>query len=170
MKVFLALLLTTSALLGASWDFRGGRILCAELSFAKPAVSGKILQSQKNLPAKPIYAALTILCDDGRRLSVHDYGIEAGSIYPCIAIKKERSPFSADGTGSDMADPGARYTLLFVLDAAYVGLNAEELLTLKALFPPEKYSRQQIPFKNLKNTPLTATEKISLSGLMTEQK
>ena len=170
MKFFLAMLLTTTVLLGASWDFRGGKILCAELSFTKPAVPGTLLQAQKNLPAKPVFAALTILCDDGRRLSVHDYGIEAGGIYPCVAIKKERSAFSAAGTEGRMADPKARYTLLFVLDAAYVGLNAEELLTLKALFPPEKYSRQQIPFKNLKNTPLTATEKISLSGLMPEQK
>ena len=123
MKFFLAMLLTTTVLLGASWDFRGGKILCAELSFTKPAVPGTLLQAQKNLPAKPVFAALTILCDDGRRLSVHDYGIEAGGIYPCVAIKKERTAFSAAGTEGRMADPKARYTLLFVLDAAYVGLK-----------------------------------------------
>lgn len=170
MKILFALLLMTSVLCGAALDFRGGKILCAELSLVRPPVSGFDPSLYKNLPVNPIYAAVTITCDDGRRLSVHDFGIESGGVYPCIAFKKEKGRFNGSIELVENVRPKVRYTLLFMLDASYMGLNDEEIFAVKALFPPDKYSRQQVPFRNLRKKPFTATEKIPLSGLMPEPK
>ena len=171
MKFIIALFLLCSFLGGATVDFRGGKILNAELSLVKPPIREFNPKNYTNLPEKPLYAALTILCDDGRRLSIHDFGLDVfNKVYPCIAIQQGTKGFSGSIKATALVNPKEKYTLLFVLDANASGLNKEENITVKALCPPEKYSRQVVTFKNLEKSPFTSPARIPAAGLMPEKK
>lgn len=182
MKVILALLLTVSALCAGTVDFRGGKVLCAELSTTAPAglkqLNAPVFQ---DLPATPAYAALTFLPDDGRSISIHDYAINIyGQNYPSIALLKEGRIISMASAAnrnwklieSPAPNSKIRYTLIFMVDRKEVGMNKDkkEKLNIKALFHPNSPVEESIEFKNIDNKPFTAPGKIPFSGLMTEKK
>ena len=182
MKAILALLLTASALCAGTVDFRGGKVLCAELSTTAPAGLKQIKSPVfPSLPATPVYASLTFLPDDGRSISIHDYAVNIyGQNYPSVALLKEGriiSLASAANRNWKLIETPApksqvRYTLIFMIDGKEVGMNKDkkEKLNIKALFHPNSPVEESIEFKNIDNKPFTAPGKIPLSGLMTEKK
>ena len=182
MKAILALLLTASALCAGSVDFRGGKVLCAELSTTAPAGLKQIKSPVfPSLPATPVYASLTFLPDDGRSISIRDYAVNIyGQNYPSVALLKEGriiSLASAANRNWKLIETPApksqvRYTLIFMIDGKEVGMNKDkkEKLNIKALFHPNSPVEESIEFKNIDNKPFTAPGKIPLSGLMTEKK
>ena len=174
-KILFVLLFAAVVLCGGSVEFRGGRILCAELSRKNPAPAvtekASVRYPELPLPADRIYAAVTFKGHDGRKLSVHDYGIEHfGRVYPCIAFRKNGGAFVDSPHEAPGIDPKARYTLLFILDSKLAGLNKTEELDVKALFPPEKLSHCRVIFSNLGEGPFTAPAMIRDSGQVAEKK
>ena len=175
LKTLLVPLFAAAVLCGGTAEFRGGRILCAELSRKDPApaVTGKasVRHPDLPLPSDRIYAAVTFKGHDGRKLSIHDYGLESyGRVYPCVAFRKNGGAF-VDSVGETQGiDPKARYTLLFILDSKVVGQNKTEELDVKALFPPEKLSRSRVPFENLGEGAFTAPGAIPESGRVAGKK
>ena len=144
------MLVLTSVLCGAPVDFRGGKVHNAELSLTMPRISAFVPENYTELPADRIYAAVTISCDEGRCLSIHDYGLEVfGKVYPCVAIRTGNGAFNAAHDDSVRVNPKSQYTLLFITDSKLVGLNAAETHILKALFAKGAFSAQKIEFKNL---------------------
>ena len=175
LKILLVPLFAAALLCGGTAEFRGGRILCAELSRKDPApavtVKASVRHPELPLPADRIYACVTFKGHDGRKLSIHDYGIESyGRVYPCVAFRKNGGAFSDSVHDAPRIDPKARYTLLFILDSKLTGLNKVEELNVKALFPPEKLSRSRVLFKNLEEGAFTAPGAIPESGLVAEKK
>ena len=175
LKILLVPLFAAALLCGGTAEFRGGRILCAELSRKDPApavtVKASVRHPELPLPADRIYACVTFKGHDGRKLSIHDYGIESyGRVYPCVAFRKNGGAFSDSVHDAPRIDPKARYTLLFILDSKFVGLNKVEELNVKALFPPEKISRSRVLFKNLEDGAFTAPDSIPESGQVAEKK
>ena len=175
LKILLVPLFAAALLCGGTAEFRGGRILCAELSRKDPApavtVKASVRHPELPLPADRIYACVTFKGHDGRKLSIHDYGIESyGRVYPCVAFRKNGGAFSDSVHDAPRIDPKARYTLLFILDSKLTGLNKVEELNVKALFPPEKLSRSRVLFKNLEEGSFTAPAAIPESGQVAEKK
>ena len=169
MKILLCFLLATSLLGGAAVDFRSGKILHAEISSVKPRRVNYNPKTFTGLPENPLYAAVTVSFDDGRRLSIHDYGLEASKVYHCIAIRTGSKTFDGNYKSDIAVAPKEKYTLLFVIDAA-AGLNDESSMTLKALCKPQKYTYPSIIFINKRSKPFTEPKDIPLSGRMTVKK
>lgn len=154
MKMRLALLafaaLGLLPLAGGTILFRGGEILAAQLSTARPSISGEDPFAYPNDFDRKIYAALTVRMTSGRALSVYDYSLEAfGRPSPCVAIRQGSGSYDAQKWEFRNPSPGQQFTLLFVLDGRQVGLQKVENLTLKANFPPASRSEQTVPFTNL---------------------
>ena len=169
MKILLCFLLATSLLCGATVDFRSGKILNAEISSVKPRVLNFNPKAFTDLPENPLYAAVTVSFDDGRHLSIHDYGLEASKVYHCIAIRTGSKPFDGNYKGEITVSPKEKYTLLFVIDTA-AGLNDESSMTLKALCKPQNCTYPSIIFINKRSKPFTEPKDIPFSGKMTVKK
>ena len=173
MKFLFALLLTANVLCGAAIEFRSGKLLCAELSSRKPSVRNFDASIYKNLPAEAVYAAVTFRPDRDRRISIHDYGIDFyGTVYPCIAIRKNSEAFSGSWKDTFIMEEKSTYTMLFILDAKEFGADKKTSvsLTLKALFPPPELAQQKVEFKIIGSQNFTEPKKIPAAGLMTEKK
>lgn len=182
MKILLALLLTATVLSGATIDFCGGKVLCAELSTTAPA-GVKSLKNEdaiySDLPAQAVYGVLTVLFDKGRTVNLLDYALTPiGPLFHCVAILKEgkliRLASGTSGTWkeTEVTAPNARYTLVFMLDAASVGHSKEktETLHIRPLFRTGIESEDAIPFTNLGSGQPTQAKNIPLSGKMTVKK
>ena len=96
--------------------FRSGMILCAETSQLKP--NGYKHLSTAATPKKPVYAAITVKLDEGRKIGIFDYSLRIGKkLYLCAAVRDNSSKsiaITADGGKK------RRCTLFFELDAAVV--------------------------------------------------
>ena len=150
MKHLLALIIMSSVLCGGTVDFRGGKVLCAELSTAVPRISGFVPDNYNELPADRIYAAVTVMCDEGRSLSIYDYGLEVfGKVYPCIAIRTNNGIFTAAHDDSSRVNPKHKYTLLFITDSKLAGLNSNEMHGLRSLYAKGKFAVQKAGFLSL---------------------
>ncbi|MBR2872401.1 MAG: hypothetical protein IKB99_02790 [Lentisphaeria bacterium] len=151
-------------------DFRGGKILCAEISSLFPSgVKGFDEKNFAFLPARRMYAAVTMLCDPDRFLSIHDYCLDVYGHQPCVAIKEGSGAFISSPEKVFRVNPKTRYTLLFVLDAAVAG-SQDEYCNIKALCDDGAFSKTLVLFKNIGNKPFTAPGRIPLSGLIPEKK
>ena len=153
------------SLSAATLAFRGGEILAAQLSTARPSISGEDPFAYPNDLDRKIYAALTVRMTPGRALSVYDYSLEAfGRPSPCVAIRAGSGSFQAGKWEYANPDAQSNYTLLFVLDGRQVGLQKVENLTLKANFPPPERAEQQVPFVTLGSRPFPTT--VPADGIM----
>ena len=150
-------------------DFRGGKVLCAEISSKRPAISGFNEKNFQHLPARPLYASVTILCDADRLLSIYDYCLDHYGIFPCIAVGEGNGTPVSSPDKVFRVNPRNKYTLIFILDAAVVG-NDIELCGIKALCDNGPFSKQLIPFRNLKDKSFTPPGRVPLSGLIPEKK
>ena len=151
-------------------DFRGGKILCAEISSLFPSgVKGFDEKNFAFLPARRVYAAVTMLCDSDRALSIHDYCLDVYGHQPCVAIKEGSGAFISSPEKVFRVNPKTRYTLLFILDAAVTG-SQDERCNIKALCDDGAFSRTLVLFKNIGNKPFTAPGRIPLSGLIPDKK
>lgn len=161
----LAALFLLPPLSGGTLAFRGGEILAAQLSTARPSISGEDPFAYPNDFDRKIYAALTVRMSPGRALSVYDYSLEAfGRPSPCVAIREGNRGFDARKWEYSNPSSSRTYTLLFVLDGRQVGLQKVENLTLKANFPPPERAEQQVPFVNLGSRPFPTT--VPADGIM----
>lgn len=171
MKYIIAILASVSVLCGATVDFRGGRVLCAEFSLTAPAISGFVPGNYTDLPLDRIYAAVTVMCDEGRSLSIHDYGLDVfDKVYPCIAIRTNNGRFTATPDGVGRINPKHKYTLLFMADSKLVGLGDNETYILRARFASGKFAGQKIIFRTLGKKAFTAPGNIPVTGKMTVKK
>lgn len=173
MKILFALLaFAASGLLtlsGATLVFRGGEILAAQLSTARPSISGEDPFAYPNDFDRKIYAALTVRMTSGRALSVYDYSLEAfGRPSPCVAIRVDGGSFNAKNWEFKNPSSSQKFTLLFILDGRQVGLQKVENLTLKANFPPASRAEQTVPFTNLGSAPFPSS--IPAEGVMQEKR
>ena len=73
----LTLLLTALQAAAETVPFRGGDVLAAEISTVKPAIRNDDTVSYKNDYNRKVYAAVTVRMTPGRKLSIHDYLLEA---------------------------------------------------------------------------------------------
>lgn len=149
-------------------DFRGGKVLCAEISSTRPAIRGFDEKNFRDLPAQRLYAALTVLCDADRALSIHDYCLDHYGVFPCVAIREDNGAFISSTDAVIRVNPKKKYTLLFIIDAAVAGSD-EEICSIKAACDNGPFSKQQIPFKIIKNKPFTAPGRIPVTGLIPER-
>lgn len=165
-----ALLFTMSAAFSAAaatLPFRGGEILAAELSTAKPKIVSEDPLAFPLEFSRRIYAALVVKPAEGRGLSIHDYALSAfGRDYPCIALRVGDGDYNAEVWEVKRAAPGEKYTLLFVLDATMVGLAPKELLMLRSLYPPKSRAEQPVAFANLGGRGFASPRSIPADGLM----
>lgn len=182
MRIFLVLLLTASFLCGGTVDFRGGKVLCAELSTTAPSGMKQIKAPVfQDLPADAAFASLTFLPDEDRSISIHDYAITIfGKNYHCIALQKDGSTISlASSAGKNwkhIETPAfgskKRYTLIFMLDRKEVVVKEGEYekLTVKPLFHSASTVEERVNFKYIGPKAFTSPKKIPFSGLMPEKK
>lgn len=150
--------------------FRSGELLAAELSTVRPKIVNFDKFAYPESFDKKIYASLVVKLDQGRTLSNYDFSLDAfGTSYPCVAIKTGNGDF--DGSRKDITDPksGEKYSLLFVLDGALIGLAPQEKITLKCNFPPPELANQTVIFNTLGNKPFTAPRNIPASGKMAKE-
>ena len=153
----------------ATLSFRSGEILAAELSTVKPRITNEDPLAFPVDFSRKIYAAIVVKVDAGRGISIHDYSLSAfGRTYPCIALRAGNNNFDAENWLVKRAEPGTRYTLLFVLDATRIGREKDETITLHAEFPPEESADLRIPFTNLGNRGFSTPGSIPGGGSMKE--
>ncbi len=162
----LTLLLTALQAAAETVPFRGGDVLAAEISTVKPAIRNDDTVSYKNDYNRKVYAAVTVRMTPGRKLSIHDYSLEAfGVSYPCIAVKAGSREY--DLTSDEIADPSKeKCTMLFLLDGSQFGIDKSEKLDIQCNFPPASGALWPIRLRNLGSQPFTPTEKIPDGGTM----
>jgi len=111
-----ALAAATAAYAAEALYFRSGMILRAETSQNKPYGFKRLADDEA--PENPLYAAITVKLDEGRKISIFDYSLRIGRRrYKCAAVRDNTSK-----TLTVVSDGGKkrRCTLLFELDAAAV--------------------------------------------------
>ena len=108
--------------------FRSGAILCAELSTVKP--SGFKRLDTGEAPKDPIYAAITVKLDPGRKISIFDYSLRIGNRrYECSAVRNNgEDEISVTSDGGEKR----RCTLFFELDAATAKRGGKCILVCNA--------------------------------------
>ncbi len=168
--ISLALLLAAVRLTAETVPFRGGDVLAAELSGVKPKIQNDNDFAYKNDYTKKVYAAVTVRMTPGRKLSVHDYSLEAfGTSYPCIAVRAGNREYNI--AVDEIGQPGnEKCTMLFLLDGNQFGIDKTEKLNIRCNFPPPSNALWPIRLKNLGSQPFTAPDKIPNEGIMQVEK
>ncbi|GEM_PF-6715710 len=137
-------------LLGAGECFIGAiAVSDGALSSKMPAIAHFEEAHFPSLPAKRIYASVTIDVPASRKISIFDYQLEiAGKAYGCIALRE------AGGKWATLVEPqagGKKYALLFVLDRDVVPAGESIELTLENCGSKMK---KEIAFQNLRDQAL----------------
>lgn len=151
---------------------RSGEILAAEFSTRKPDGAKLSPERYPDLPAKCIYAAVTLRPAPGRAISIYDYTLCAfNREMPCIGM-------SLDGRAIDPSLkelPAARLaggkccTLFFVLDGSLIGFKKIEAVQLRCNFGPEALRDQRILLTNRGSDFFTPSASIPGNGIMATQ-
>ena len=149
---------------------RSGELLAAEFSTRKP--EGAPLDRFTDLPAKRIYATVTLRPAPGRAVSIYDYTLCAfDRDMPCIGL-------SLDGRRIDPAlkeipakrfDGGKSCTLYFVLDGSLIGFKKVEAVRLRCNFAPESIRDHRILLTNRGGDAFTPASSIPHHGIMATQ-
>lgn len=108
--------------------FRSGRVLCAEISSARPYGFKRLCASEP--PKRGVYAAVTIKLDRGRKIGIFDYSLRVkGKSYDCAAIRN-----NSTNDLTDVTDGGEklRCTLFFEIDASAQSGDGKALLVCNA--------------------------------------
>lgn len=165
--VFLLSLAAALPLSAESIRFRSGQMLCAELSRQKPAGIEISPEKMPWLPEERLYAALTVVPDEGRGISIHDYKLHAfGQDYPCIALLNAADSTSRSSVSAAEAGANQKYTMYFVVNGALLGMKDRETIALRAVPVNEKYQDQQVVFDNRRSRALTSPYDIPRTGKM----
>ena len=128
--------------------FRGGEVYSAELTSRKVNISNFDEAMFPQLADGRIYAAVTMKIPAGRRIGITDYRlIHFGHEYPCVAIRVGNSSFRS-GVWEEEVAPDKFYTLLFVLDKAFVGLDDQERITLQCAYKGSEKIAVELTFAN----------------------
>lgn len=126
--LFSAALLAASSLYAVTVYCRSGAVLCAEFSRRKP-YDFKSFGTEEPI-RDPVYAAVTIKLDKGRKIGVSDYSLKVGGrSYECVAVRDNSSERFLE-----LADGGSkrRCTLFFELDASAAGKGGRAVLVCNA--------------------------------------
>ena len=149
------------SLYAESVRFRSGKVLAAELTTAKIKIGNVNKEVPPAIPARPVYAVVSIKLDDLRNISVFDYVLTSyGREFPCIAIKSGKTfefsdtPVSASGV----------IQLLFAGDGLLIGKMAQETLILKSKFPPKGLHDAKLLFTNIGSKVPTEISAIPADG------
>lgn len=158
------LVLSASFLTAAPLFFPGGEILAAELSSQKVYIRGFDSGMYPDLPQERIYAAVTMLLPEKRKMCVTDFKLSLfGREYPCVAIRVGDGAFDGELVALE-AGKDIKYTLLFILDKNFAGLDDREFITLYSPGNPESRISVKLPFTNLRENSFTASHNISFDG------
>ncbi|MBR7107121.1 MAG: hypothetical protein IKC89_01765 [Lentisphaeria bacterium] len=133
--LFAAIFSLTVQLQAETIRFRSGHVLAAELTTRKINISGIPAELPVNIPAKPVYAVLTVKLDRFRSISIFDYTLIAyGTEFPCVAINSGRGFVHTDApvTSEDAVQ------LLFIADALTAGKAKLEENVLRCKLTPGK--------------------------------
>ena len=131
----LALLTLAGVLCGAPYFFRGGEVLAAELSERKIDIRDFDADRFGNLPERRVYATVTLKIPAGRKLALTDFELVAfDRAYPCVALRVGKSYLFSGQPVEISAVSGEIYTLLFILDRAFAGLDDREKITLRCAY------------------------------------
>ena len=108
--------------------FRSGAILRAELSERRPGGFRRLALDEA--PKSPVYAAVTVKLDKGRKISIFDYSLKIGKrLYPCAAVRDNaENEFAVTCGGGEKR----RCTLFFEIDAAAAKRGGRKLLVCNA--------------------------------------
>ena len=141
----------TFALDAGTIFFRGGEVFAAEMS----SKCGNIVDFDETmfpqLAEGRIYAAVTMKFPAGRTIGVTDYRLVVfDHEYPCVAIKTGNGSFKG-GVWAEKTEPNRFYTLLFVLDKAFAGLDDREKITLQCAYPDGEKIAVELTFVNRHN-------------------
>ncbi|MDD3886920.1 MAG: hypothetical protein PHI35_08605, partial [Victivallaceae bacterium] len=115
------------------------------------------------------YAVLVIKAAPDRGLSIYDYELEIlGVGYPCVAIRMDNAEFDAAPDKREIArtSPYRTYTMLFIVNGGFVGLQPREMLSLRCVAPSKGRSLQPVPFVNLGDRAFTPPPDIPSDGIM----
>lgn len=126
--VFCAALYAVLPVFAAPVDFRSGKILRVESSTSRP--SGFRRLAVDEAPRDPVYIAVTVKLDRGRKISIFDYSLKlGGKTYECAAVRDngENEILIASDGGKKR-----RCTLFFEIDAAAVERGGSRLLVCNA--------------------------------------
>ena len=133
--LFAAIFSLTIQLHAETVRFRSGHILAAELTTRKINISGVPEEMPLNIPAKPVYAVLTVKLDRFRSVSIFDYTMIAyGTEFSCVAINSGRGFVHTDAPVS--SDDAVQ--LLFIADALTAGKAKLEENVLRCKLTPGK--------------------------------
>lgn len=159
---FVLVLLVTGSLLWADTvNFRSGKVLSAELTSAKIKISGINQDAPPELPAKTVFAVVSVKLGELRSVSVFDYVLSCyGKNFACVAVNSGNGFVYADTPVSSRKV----IQLLFATDGLLTGKLPQETLTLKSKFPPANLHDAKIVFTNLDSKAPTAIADIPENG------
>lgn len=144
--------------------FRGGEVFAAEISSQCGQISNFDETMFPQLATGRVYAAVTLKLPAGRSIGITDYRLVVfDHEYPCVAIRSGYSSFRG-GVWEEKASPDRLYTLLFVLDKAFAGLDDKEKITLQCAYPAGKKVSVELTFINRRNAGFTRS--IPADGLL----
>lgn len=125
---FAALCAVSFAYAAEAVYFRSGAVLCAETSTLKPAGYKRLALGK--VPEDPVYAAVTVKLDEGRKVSIFDYSLKVGSTeYPCAAVRDNSADrFALTVSGGKKR----RCTLFFELDSSEAESGSRHTLVCNA--------------------------------------
>ena len=149
------------SLQGAVLNSRSGTVTAAEITNAAVNISNLDTDAFPALPAKRIYAVLSVKLFPGRKISIFDYSLETrGVTYPCVAISTGSSFQSSEKSFS-----GNTVQLLFILEAA--NMSDVEKMNIKCNLPPTDGTYDiTVPFKYIgRKTPVRANA-VPADGLL----
>ena len=129
-----AVLASTIQLHAETIRFRAGNVLAAELTSRKINISRIPAELPLVIPAKPMYAVVTVKLDRFRSISIFDYTLVAsGTEFPCVAINSGSGFVHTDAPVSEET-----VQLLFITDALTSGKAKLETHVLKCKLAPGK--------------------------------
>lgn len=160
-----ALLTLAGMLSSAPYFFRGGEVLAAELSERKVDIRDFDADRFGNLPERRVYAAVALKIPAGRKLSLTDFELVAfDRAYPCVALRVGKSQLFSGRPVEISAAPGEIYTLLFILDRAFAGLDDREKITLRCAYPGSEAVSAVLTFTNRRREAFTPAYSLPEAG------
>lgn len=147
--------------------FRAGKILGAELTTKKIPVYGVPQEMPINIPAKPVYAVVTVKLDRFRSISIFDYALEAsGTQFLCVAIRTQSRFVHTDAP----INSTEVVQLLFIADTMTAAKEKLEIHTIKSRLAPAGVYDVKVPFSNIgSDTPKEISE-IPAEGIIVFKK
>ncbi len=158
-------LMLLATLAGAPYFFRGGEVLAAELSERKIEILDFEPARFPELPERRVYAAVSFRFPAGRKLALTDFEIVAfDRAYPCVAVRVGNATRFSGKPTEITPKPDEVYTLLFVLDRAFAGLDDREKLVVRCAYPQGEAISARLTFTNRRHSAFSPVSLLPTDG------